>query len=792
MDYQPINQTYNDEKNVLRQEALKYLSFWPLFFPLLFIFLIIAFLFVRYSPDRYESVSVIEILDESQNNEMALPTELTVFNRSMINLENEVNILKSYSINSDVVKKLDANILYYGVGKIRSTQKTKEQWFKDYKLTFKVDTDQIVLTTSYDIDFFNGDLSISKYDAYGNFVSKNDFNGLTTTNQKHELPFELSINDNDISESRKLILNSVRNQVNQFRNNFQVSPLGKDSDQLLLKITHENINIAEQYLNGLLFSFDNDGINDRQLEYKRTISFVDDREKILRKELDLIEEKKQKFKTLNNLSDLSIDADKNIDLKFTYDSELFDSESQKTLAVFLKQSLVEQKYQYLPINIGFEDFDINNIIFDYNKIVTDRNRILTEAGPNNVLIKSLESQMDLFIDNISQSIDNYLSSIEIKIEGLREKELEFENIYQNVPQNERTLRSIERELSIKEALYLLLLQKKEEAAINLAVVKPTIKIIDYPYTNPLPVYPRSKVIYLSAFILSVVFFFSAIYLWFFFDNKIHSKEQLAKILNKDIPIIGEIPFIKDKSQLKYIDKIDSRSILAESIRMLVSNLKLISSNLNKKKCSTIIFTSSVKGEGKTLASTSAALNLSKDLGKKVALVGLDLRNPQVHKIFGFDRSDDGITDIFYKSDLKNYKSYIKKFDNLDIFLSGTIPPNPTSILASDSLKEFIQLLSNEYDYLIIDSAPCLLVSDSFQLFNYADEIVYLFRSNHTDIKIAQYINDLYNGLENKNLNIVLNAVGNSSAYGYKYNYQYGYRYKYTYNYGYGYGYGSDQ
>ena len=182
------------------------------------------------------------------------------------------------------------------------------------------------------------------------------------------------------------------------------------------------------------------------------------------------------------------------------------------------------------------------------------------------------------------------------------------------------------------------------------------------------------------------------------------------------------------------------------------------------------------------------MNLANDLNtnKRTILLGTDLRNPQIHKNFGIEKSVKGISEMIYNNDQKNYKKYINKFDNLDVILSGVIPPNPTAMLSSDNFKNLILILKNNYDYIIIDSAPCLLVSDTYSYIDLADSVVYLFRANFTDSKIVNFINEIYKDKNIKNLNIVLNAVGNSATYGYKYGYQYAY--KYGYNYGYGYGY----
>ena len=787
----------NNELDInLREEVLRYVSFWPYLIILILIALLTSFIYLRYATSYYETVAVIEILDESQDSEMALPTELTVFNRSMINLENEINILNSFNIHSKVAKELKSNLLYYDVGSVKSSLTTRDKWFDDYQLDFKINTNLIEATVSYNITIEDNKLLIEEFDSSLNSSTIYKFDSTSTSDNQHNLPFDLSINaEKNISLTKSLTIVTIESITDEFRKKLVITPLGDDSDQLSISMLHENYEIAEEYLRGLLKAFDNDGIFDRQLEYERTIEFVNKREVILKKELESVELRKQSFKQSNNISNLSVDADNNIDLKFNYNSEIFESESQKTIANYLLETIEQNEYDYLPLNIGLENFDLNNFISNYNLIVSEKNKYLSEAGPNNVLVKSLQSQLDNLIENITISINNYLESIEIKIEKLKSKELEFDNIYNKVPQNEKTLRSIERELSIKEALYLLLLQKREEAAINLAVVKPTIKIIDNPISNLIPKSPQPKLIYFSALVSSILIYFIALYLWFMFDNKVHNKSQLQKLLNEHIPIIGEIPFIKDFES----NKNDStpRSVIAESIRMVLSNLKFsasISSN-SSNYSQTIIFTSSIKGEGKTLASVKTASALAYDLkkDKKVILVGTDLRNPQIHKNFGVEKNQKGISEILYNNAHKNYKDYVQTFDNLDVLFSGAIPPNPTSLLSSDNFKDLILLLKKDYDYVIIDSAPCLLVSDTFQFIEMADSVVFMFRANFTDSKIVDFINETYSSKNIKNFNVVINAVGNSSSYGYKYGYQYGYKYgyKYGYNYGYGYGYSSD-
>ena len=262
-----------------------------------------------------------------------------------------------------------------------------------------------------------------------------------------------------------------------------------------------------------------------------------------------------------------------------------------------------------------------------------------------------------------------------------------------------------------------------------------------------------------------------------------------KNLKNQFSIIGEIPHISNKSELSSIVSRNSRSILSESIRMIIANLNFVLFNdeASKSRNNLILVTSSIKGEGKTVVSTNMASILSYKY-KKVLLVGADLRNPQIHKLLGIDKSKKGLSDYIYDNSL-SWKDLIYSGKSFDILLSGTIPPNPTDLIASKRFANFISEIKNQYDYVIIDSAPCILVSDTFEISKFVDTTVYVVRSNYSKINLCEFIDQCKNDDKLSNISLVLNSVGNSKAYGYKYGYQYGYQYGYKYGYNYGYGYG---
>ena len=777
------SQSENDFNINLKDLLSQYVSYWPYILTSLFIFFISALIYIRYATYQFVSTAKIEIMDEDKSSEMALPTAMTIFNRSMINLDNEMGVLSSYSLHKKAQIKLKSNIRYYTIGKIKSTENHRDDFFENYNIKFNIDTNTISTYSSFTLKGQNGKLLIDHFDNEGNLLDSFSFNNLDTSSNKNNLPFDIKIENQENDFTKKIIFYPNDYSIEFFIKSVKVEEASRESDQLNLTLKLPNRKIADEYLNILISEFDKDGINDRQLEYKRTIDFVDSRSSFLVEQLEDIETRKQDFKSNNKLTNIESDANLNINQKFNYDAELFSVKSQKDLSILLKQSLKEDKFEYMPVNIGIESENINQLISEYNVLVKERQVFLTTAGPNNSYLKSLENQIEKFSENILISIDNYQKSLDVSIANLELKEDEFEDFYQNIPAQEKILRSIERELSIKESLFLLLLQKREEAAINLAVVNPSIKIIDSARSSLLPVSPNKKLVLVGSLIIGFIFPVVIINFLFLLDNKIHIKDQLDNLLN-DISVVGEIPYIKNFQNILG----NSRSTLAESVRMISANLNFIFHDKSESNAKVILVTSSVKGEGKTLISTSISNILSLQ-NKKVLLIGADLRNPQIHKHYNLERQQLGLSDILSNSNL-NFSDNIIKASGLDILLSGTIPPNPTELLSSKIFNDMLIDLKKNYDYIVIDSAPCILVSDTLEISKNADATLYVVRSNFSKIEFTNFINECKESKKLNNINVVLNCIGSNNKYGYRYAYRY--NYSYNYNYGYGYNYGSDE
>ena len=655
-------------------------------------------MFLRYASYKFETSTTIQIIDKSQDNEMALPTAMTIFNRSMVNLENDIGVLESFSLHSNVVKTLNSNAKFFDVGLVKTTENHRDEWIKAYNLDFKIELDTVQTLNKYIIEKGSQELFIKHYDLKDNLIEEYVFQK-DTYEKSHNLPFELNIDESINNFKKQLIIYPFSQVVKEFQKLIQISPTSNDSDQLKISMKYVNFKVAEDYLNTLSEKFDEDGVKDRKLEYRRTIDFVDSRSIFLKEELQIIEKAKKDFKEKNNLSDIKSDGILNANQRVSYDSELFKAKSQLDLTIIFEENFFSENFRLIPLDIGIENSTINQAILEYNNAIKARDKFLISAGPKNSFVLNLEKQILSFSNNIKVSIKNYKKSLQSTINNIEQKEKEFSDQFSNLPENQKILRSIQRELEIKESLFLLLLQK-EEVSINLAVVKPAIKIIDSARSTDSPVYPRSLIVYLIAFSLSIAIPSIIIFIILFFDNKIHIKSQLVAALD-EIPIIGEIPHSNDSKRLSSISTSKSRDPITESVRMVLANLNFLLFDKKNKRNNVILVTSSVKGEGKTLISVNTSKLLSFKF-KKVLLIGADLRNPQIHKFINVDKSVKGLSNYIYSNNL-NWKDLIHKNDGLDILLSGAIPPNPTELLSSEKFKNLIKEISLHYDYIVIDS-----------------------------------------------------------------------------------------
>lgn len=764
--------TENDSSIDLKREIGRYLRYWPWFVFAVATTLITAYVYLRYAPRIYQTTAKIKVLDESEG--LELPTSAFVFNRSNINLENEVEILTSYLIVERVVRELNLNTKFYEEGTIQTSP------LASLPLYFEqlINPDSIIADRSYKVLIDNSKLIISSLQTEKVF----EFPGHSTYKKAHNLPFELSYNTKEnlkevIGKTYIIKFQSVKKAALGLKAMLEVEPIGDQSDLLQLSIKGESFELSEKIINTLINVFNEDGINDRQLVSKRTLDFIVERFIYLEQELDSIEVDRQDFKQRNNLVDLTVDAEIGLAQRTQSDEEVFKINNQLALAKVLNEAVVNDlDFDLMPTNIGLDSKGINNLISEYNTTVLDLEKLKSSAGSNNPSVKLAETTIVDLKSNIKRSLKSYINQLEVSQSQLESRNSRFKGQVSQIPEKEKLLLAIERQQKIKESIYLLLLQKREEAAINLAITEPSIKVVENALSGSYPISPKRRVVYAGALLLGLLLPFGILYLKFMLDTKLHSKEDIVA-LKSDIPVIAEIPDIK-KAETKIFNNPNDKSILAESFRILSANVDFILPINEGEKGKVIYCTSTIKGEGKTYVSVNLSLALS-SINKKVLLIGTDLRNPQIHNHIQEDKHKPGLSNYLHDVDYDWRDALISGFDkhpNHRIILSGSIPPNPAHLLTNGRFKKLINEAKKEYDYIIVDTAPTILVTDTMLISQLADATIYIARANFTEKNLLEYSKDLNEAGKLKNMAYVINGVGASKSYGYSYNYGYGYGY----------------
>ncbi|UGS20575.1 GumC family protein [Flavobacterium cyclinae] len=756
----------------LKQEIFKYLPFWYWFV----IGIVIAFmgvsLYLRYQSNVYQSKTIIKLLDDS-NSDFKMPTSgVNFFMRSKINIENEKEIIKSNRLIGQVVHELQLYNQFFSEGKIRIAEEYGNtipsiEWIGDQQ---KVDEFSGFWNINYDSKGYvwNED---GKKRSYGVVY---DVDNIA---MKVNAPIVLHKNKRTLQVKKS----SFEDAVVRLKANIDVNLVGEESELLAISTKGPLIEKNNAILNTLNEVFDRDGREDRQRVFKKTIDFVNSRFEYLFKELDTIELNKANYKRDQKLSFLEGDAGTLLATKTESFSQYEKAKTQSMLSEIIIAALREVKdNELLPANIGLEEMKVNSLIEEYNKVVLEAQKTITNGGEKHPSVGKLLAIQQNLKSSIKYSLLAYQKVLATNIQSIEQIKAQQENQYAAIPYQEKTIRAIERQQKIKETLYLLLLQKREEASINLAIVNPSIKIVDEAIADKNPLSPKRGVAFLLAFSLGLLIPFGILFVYYLFDTKIHTKEMIQRGL-PTVPILAEIPFIESNSKIVHKNE---HTVLSESFRILVANLDFVFPVQLTK--SPIIYTAStIKGEGKTFVATNLALSLAA-LGKKVILVGTDLRNPQLHKALNSKKAKLGLVDLLVNSEIATHSCIVQEAINdisLDVIYSGVIPPNPTEILSNGKLGQLLEELRTKYDYVLVDTAPTLLVADTTIISKYADIVLYLIKANYTDKQLMSYITDLKDQSKIANPFIVFNNVGQNEGYGK------GYAYSYQYNYGYGYGYG---
>ena len=528
--------------------------------------------------------------------------------------------------------------------------------------------------------------------------------------------------------------------------------------------------------------------NDKNEIAQKTAEFIDERIDIISKELGSTEANLESFKRDAGITDLTSEAQIALAGNAEYEKKSVENRTQISLVNDLRKYLRGNEYEVLPSNVGLQDAALIGAIERYNEMLMERKRLLRTSTENNPTIVNLDTSIRAMKANVQATLEGTLQGLMITKESLDREASRYSRRISNAPGQERAYVSIARQQEIKAGLYLMLLQKREENAIALAATANNAKIIDEAIADDIPVSPKRSMIYLIALVLGIGIPVGIIYLIDLTKFKIEGRADVEKLTS--VPVVGDIPLTDEKNDKNGSIAVfeNKNNLMSETFRNIRTNLQFMLDNDQK----VILVTSTVSGEGKSFVSSNLAISLSL-LGKKVVIVGLDIRKPGLNKVFQLSNKERGITQYLSnpETDLMELVQSSDVNKNLFILPGGTVPPNPTELLARNGLDRAIETLKKNFDYVILDTAPIGMVTDTLLIGRVADLSVYVCRADYTHKAEYTLINELSFEKKLPNLCTVINGVDlKKRKYGYYYGYgKYGKHYGYGKRYGYGYGYG---
>lgn len=803
----PHNQ--NDEAPIdIKQLVYIFLNNWYLFAIGAVVALVAAFLVNRYTTNIYQARGTVIVKEGRTVDPTSIMTSGN-FNSSQ-NLDNEIAILKSYRLRERVVKKMGAEVTYMGKGRIKDNELYKSSPFTVefdnsvpqavnlvYKINF-IDTSTFVLTANGEFlktyDFLLGQdvksipmkIAFESKHRQGEWID-NGYNRIRIVlNEGTTLS---QVKDRNLS----FWLNSYPSLVRQM-SSYTAAPNSKSSSVVTITMSGPNKHKIIDFINLLMSEYVSRGLERKNLVSENTIQFINDQLGDIEQSLSTAENALKEFRTRNDLMNLDQQASQVYNTLRTLDKERSEKNVNlmlyKRLQSYIQSQIDDPENLAAPSTMGISDPLLERLVQQLVTLSqTKATQLLTLTEQHPQIVK-IDEQIVTTKRTLLETVNQLVQNSEMGLKELDKRIARTEAESKVLPEKERQLINYQRNFNFNDDTYKYLMQRRAEAQILRASNTPDNEVLDEARLDLTSmIKPRSSMNYLVALILGLLI--PALYLFLkdFFNVNVNNRKDIEKLTK--YPIIGQVAMTDSTSPLVVVNS--PKAPISESFRAIRTNIEYITQNKEK---TTILVTGDTQGIGKTFNSINLA-SIYALYGKKTILLGFDLRKPRIYQDFGLT-NNVGISSYLSNKEetLDNIIQTSSALPSLDIITAGPIPPNPAELIASSKCDELFEELKKRYDYIIIDTPPLGLVTDSFLLMRHSDVNLFIVRQGITNKNI---FGSVIKDLEDRDIkvSIIINGIETGKGYGYgKYRYGYGYTYGYGYAYGYGYGghgyYGEDE
>ena len=783
---------------------------WQWFLFSLVVCVALAVLYLRYATPVYEVSSKMLIKDDNgsrrRSSDMLANMQDFGFISNSAGIENEVEVLQSHILAREAVKSLKLYTTYKSDGLFK-----KQLIYRDQPLNVDLDPEHLNQFDEEYLDVVHQiQLTVRKtdqgYEAEGTLLNNGQEAGTFKQTFK-ALPAAvktefgtLTFTENPLAkqDAKEAFLKGGTLHVTlvppvmmaaNYVKKLSVAPTSKMTSIAELTLQDNNVRRAIDYLDALVAAYNGQANADKNEVALKTEEFINGRLEKIDAELGTTEGALESYKKRNRVTELSLDASQSVAQEGQYSAKLSEANSQIQLIDYLREFVDNpaNKYEIIPSNVGLTDQASVGLIKEFNQIVLDRNRLLKSVSEQAPQVQTLTGTLNELRSSIRTALLQARRGADIMRNGIQRQYSMYKSRVSDSPEKERVLTQIGRQQEVKSGLYLLLLQKREENSISLAATADKGKIIETPQFGG-KVSPKSAIILLAAIILGIAIPYGILFLIRLFSYRLEGHDDLAKLTT--LPIVADVAVANESAKTTggIVVHENRNDQIDEIFRGLRTNIQFMLTEGQK----IILFTSSTSGEGKTFNAANVAMSFAL-LGKKVIICGLDIRKPALGVLFNLKDTKKGITNILVKDHLSTADVHEQISPsginaNLDLLLAGPIPPNPAELLARHTMGDVVGLLKQEYDYVILDTAPVGLVTDTLQIAKFADVVCYVTREDYTPKSNVGMLNQLVSEGKLQNVCVILNAVDMSKK---KNGYYYGYgRYGKYGKYGYGkYGYG---